>query len=179
VKEYLGNYPLAPSFVMAVTAESDQLSVQATGQPRLALRRLAADHYSIEGVEAEISFERDASGKIAALILHQGGLNQRAPWRAAGEAPAGPKEVTLPSAQLVDYVGRYRLGPAEFTVSVDSDRLMVQLTGQATFQVYATALDEFFYKVVDARLSFVRDGSGKVVALILHQGGRDQRAERE
>jgi CubicO group peptidase (beta-lactamase class C family) len=178
-KEFLGNYPLAPSFVMAVTAEGDQLSVQATGQPRIAMRRLAADHYSLEGVDAEISFERDAGGKVVALVLHQGGLNQRAPRRAPGEEPASPREITLPAELLAEYSGRFRLGSAEFTVSVEHGRLMVQLTGQGKYQVYATARDEFFYKVVNAQLSFVRDASGKVVALILHQGGRDQRTEKE
>jgi hypothetical protein len=32
--------------------------------------------------------------------------------------------------------------------------------------------------VVDARLSFERDAAGKVIALTLHQGGRDTRAAR-
>ena len=38
--------------------------------------------------------------------------------------------------------------------------------------------DVFFYKVVDAELHFERDDSGSVNALVLHQGGIVQRAER-
>jgi CubicO group peptidase (beta-lactamase class C family) len=174
-KEFLGNYPLAPSFVMAVTAEGEQLFLQATNQPRLKLNRLAADRYGVQGVDAEVSFERDAAGKIAALTLHQNGMNQRAPWSAPGAKPAGPKEIALPAEELAAYVGHYKLGPAEFTVTRDDAKLLVQLTGQPKVPVFASAKDEFFYKVVNAQLSFVRE-DGKVVALILHQNGRDQRA---
>ena len=77
-----------------------------------------------------------------------------------------------------DYVGTYKMGPAAFTVKQESNRLMVQLSGQPFFQVFASAKDEFFYKVVNAQLSFVRGTDDKIVALILHQNGRDQRAEK-
>jgi Tfp pilus assembly protein PilF len=36
----------------------------------------------------------------------------------------------------------------------------------------------FFLKVVDAQIEFVKDASGAVTALVLHQGGRDQKAPR-
>ena len=178
LQEFLGNYPLAPSFVMAVTAEGEQLFVQATGQPRLKLSRLKADRYQVGGVEAEVSFERDAAGKVNALVLHQNGMEQRAPRTAPGAAPAAaPREVTLPVADLEACVGRFKLGPMQFTVTREDAGLFVQLTGQPKARVYASAKDEFFYKIVNAQLSFVRTDD-KVVALILHQNGRDQRAEK-
>ena len=146
LKEFLGNYPLAPSFVMAVTAEGDQLYVQATNQPRLTLQSISADRYGVKGVAAEVSFERDSAGKIIALILHQNGMNQRAPRTAPGEkspAPPLPAEVTLTQDELDGYVGRYRLGPMEFTVKHEESRLLVQLTGQPFAPVFASAKDEF------------------------------------
>lgn len=178
LKEYLGNYPLAPSFVMAVTADGGQLLLQATNQPRLGLTRVAADRYSVGGAAAEVSFDRDAAGKVAGLVLHQGGADRRAPRLAPGEVPVEPKEVSLTAAQLADYVGSYQLGPVAFSVTLETTQLMAQLTGQPRFPIFASAKDEFFLKVVNAQLSFVRDGSGKVTALILHQNGLDQRAER-
>ena len=176
-KAYLGNYPLAPSFVIAVTAEGEALFLQATGQPRLKLRPLAADRFATLGVDAEVSFERDASGQVTALVLHQGGIDQRAPRLAAGAAVAQPKEAALTAAELDEYVARYRLETVEFVVTRDGARLLVQLTGQPSAQVFASAKDEFFYKVVNAQISFVRE-QGKVAALVLHQGGSNQRAER-
>ncbi len=76
--EYLGNYALTPSFVMAVTTEGERLYLQATNQPRLSLQRQAGDNFAVVGVEAAVSFERDAAGKVVALILHQNGRDQRA-----------------------------------------------------------------------------------------------------
>jgi hypothetical protein len=56
---------------------------------------------------------------------------------------------------------------------------MVQATGQENFPVFATSPTEFFYKVVDARLTFVTDDSGAVSELVLHQNGRRLKAKRK
>lgn len=176
--EYLGNYPLAPSFVLTVTADGKQLFLQATNQPRIKVDALSADRFKAQGVAAEVSFERDAAGKVAALVLHQNGADRRAPRLAPGEKQVAPREVELPGEELDAYVGRYALGPVRFTVTREPRGLFVQLTGQPKAQVFASAKDEFFYKIVDARISFVRE-EGRVVALILHQAGLAQRATRE
>ena len=47
---------------------------------------------------------------------------------------------------------------------------MVQATRQEKFQVFAESKSQFFYKVVDARITFVPEKDGKVNKLILHQG---------
>jgi len=65
-----------------------------------------------------------------------------------------------------------------FDVALKSDHLEAQLTGQAAFPIFASAKDKFFYKVVDAQLDFARNAVGEVVAVVLHQNGRDMRAPR-
>lgn len=47
-----------------------------------------------------------------------------------------------------------------------------------TFPIFASRPDDFFYKIVDAQLHFERDADNKVVAVVLHQNGRDMRAAR-
>lgn len=169
--DYPGNYPLTPAFAIAITAKDDALFAQATGQPQLTLRPVSADRFSVVGVPAEISFERDAAGKVTALVLHQNGMDQRAP---RGEALPPPKEITLPMETLREYIGDYPLAPQFIiTVSEADGALFAQATGQGKAPLFATAKDEFFYKIVDARLSFQRDANGKVTGLILRQGGRD------
>jgi CubicO group peptidase (beta-lactamase class C family) len=87
--------------------------------------------------------------------------------------------LVLPAATLDQYVGSYPLTPAfVLRVTRDGDHLMVQATGQPAFRIWASAPDEFFLKVVDAQITFTRDAAGTVDGLILHQGGRDQRAPR-
>ena len=174
--DYVGRYPLSDTFAINVTESNGALFAQATGQPRLTLRKVETDRFAVGGAPAEISFEREASGKVTALALHQNGRDQRGP---RGELPPPPKELALPAETLREYAGTFPLAPSfVITVTEENGALFAQATGQQKFPVFATAKDEFFYKVVDARLSFERDASGKVVALTLHQGGRDMRATR-
>ena len=77
------------------------------------------------------------------------------------------------------YVGRYQLAPTFIlTVTREGDRLMTQATGQAKLEVFPESDTKFFLKVVDAQITFVRDERGTVTHLILHQGGKDQKAVR-
>ena len=78
-----------------------------------------------------------------------------------------------------EYVGQYQLTPTFIlTVTRDGDRLMTQATGQPKFEIFPESDTKFFLKVVDAQLTFVRDERGAVTHVILHQGGKDQRAAR-
>jgi CubicO group peptidase (beta-lactamase class C family) len=77
------------------------------------------------------------------------------------------------------YVGQYQLAPTFIlTVTREGDRLMTQATGQGKLEVFPESDTKFFLKVVDAQITFVKDDSGRVTHLILHQGGRDQKATR-
>jgi CubicO group peptidase (beta-lactamase class C family) len=176
LEDFVGRYPLAPTFVMSVTTSQGMLFVQATGQSQLRLVPVSADRFKVKDVEAEVSFERDAAGKVAALILHQNGMDQRAK---RGEV-ALPAEIALPVEQLRDYIGDYALAPAVgLSVTVEDGGLAVQVTGQPRLPVFASAKDKFFYKAVDAQITFQRDASGRVTGLVLHQGGRDFAAARK
>lgn len=78
-----------------------------------------------------------------------------------------------------DYVGLYRLAEnVVFTVTRQGDRLFVQLTGQPRFKVFPESETTFFYRVVDAQITFGRGEDGSVDHLVLHQNDMDQRAER-
>ena len=71
-------------------------------------------------------------------------------------------------------VGKYQLAPGIIlAIQRDGDKLMTQLTGQPAFQIFPESETEYFLKVVDAQLSFVKGADGKVTQVILHQNGRD------
>jgi serine-type D-Ala-D-Ala carboxypeptidase/endopeptidase len=96
------------------------------------------------------------------------------------DVPEGsPREATV-SANVSDgYVGRYKLGPTSVvTITREGDQLYAELTGQPRAAIYAKDEREFFYKIVDAQISFQADAQGHTTALVLHQGGRDQTAGR-
>jgi len=72
------------------------------------------------------------------------------------------------------YVGRYELQPgATVSISRQGDGLFAQITGQQQFQIFPESETDFFFKVVDAQLTFVKNSDGKVSRLVIHQGGRD------
>jgi D-alanyl-D-alanine-carboxypeptidase/D-alanyl-D-alanine-endopeptidase len=96
-------------------------------------------------------------------------------------APPKPREVVdVSPAVLESYAGVYMLTPQfALTVTVEDGKLMVQATGQDKFQVFAESKTKFFYKVVEAQISFVPDQDGKIDHAILHQGGLNQKAVRK
>lgn len=80
---------------------------------------------------------------------------------------------TIAPSAYDDYVGRYDYGNSMvLTVTRENGRLLAQLTGQGASEIFPRTKDEFFWKDVDAQITFVRDGQGKVTGGIHHQGGQ-------
>ena len=93
------------------------------------------------------------------------------------------REIRIPvdvDPEILDsYVGIYELQPGVvFDIQLQNGQLAVQLTGQSRFPIYAESETEFYYRVVEASITFVMNEQGEVTELILHQGGRDQTARR-
>ena len=59
------------------------------------------------------------------------------------------------------------------TVTRDGERLYAQAGTQPRFRIYPSSPTEFFFKAVDAQITFQADASGKVTRLVLHEGGGD------
>lgn len=177
---YAGQYTLSPGFVLTVTRQGDQLFARATGQGAFPLYARASDAFFARVAPITIDFERDADGKVNALMFHQNGHDRHAVRTKNAEAVGGGNSVRLDPVLLREYVGRYTLAPGvQFAITVEHDQLYAQLTGQAAFPVYARSKDHFFYTVVDAQLEFERDAAGTVRALVLRQDGQDRRAPRQ
>jgi CubicO group peptidase (beta-lactamase class C family) len=88
--------------------------------------------------------------------------------------PQVRKELILDKSILESYVGEYQLSPEfSITITLDGNQLKAQATGQAEFPIFAESEKIFFYKVVEAKIEFLKDSNGKVTEMILHQGGRD------
>ncbi len=93
--------------------------------------------------------------------------------------PALRTVVEVDPAIYDDYVGRYELAEnVVFTVSRQGDGLYVQITGQPRVQVFPESETKYFYRVVDAQITFGRGDDGAVDHLVLHQNDMDQRAGR-
>lgn len=78
MESYVGRYELTPAFVITITRENAALFLQATGQPRFPVFAESAAGFFLKVMDAQITFTKDADGKINALILHQNGRDQTA-----------------------------------------------------------------------------------------------------
>jgi serine-type D-Ala-D-Ala carboxypeptidase/endopeptidase len=174
---YVGRYQLAPAAFFTISRDGSKFLAQLTGQSSAEIFAETEKEFFYRVVDAQLTIESDAQGKAVALVLYQNGVNQRAP-RIEGE-PIVPKEITLDVAVLEGYVGRYEIAPGiGFTVTRQENHLFAQLTGQPSVEIFASAPREFFYKVVNAQLTFEVGANGRATAVVLHQFGRDVRAAR-
>lgn len=95
------------------------------------------------------------------------------------EAPKEHKAIKLEAKVLDAYVGEYQVVPGfGLTVSREGDQLFAQATGQGKFELFAETETDFFLKVVDAQITFVKDDKGQVTHLVLHQNGVNQPAKK-
>lgn len=84
------------------------------------------------------------------------------------------KEISVDSTILETYVGKYELAPGFIlTVTRDGNQLSAQATGQPQVPVFAKDTNVFFYKVVEAQLTFNKNPEGITASVTLRQGGRD------
>jgi bla regulator protein BlaR1 len=83
-------------------------------------------------------------------------------------------QVKVPESVLQNYVGYYQLnGNVVQEISRNGDHLFAQLTGQQASEIYPSSNNEFFYEIVKASITFVTEGSGPAMSLVLHQHGVD------
>ncbi len=81
LRQYVGDYQLAPNFILSVRLDGTQLITQATGQPEIPIFARSETAFFPKVMDAEITFEKDASGKVTGLTLNQNGRKMPAPRR--------------------------------------------------------------------------------------------------
>jgi len=82
--EYAGEYDfgqIMTGATITVQAMPEVLLVTLTGQPALPVFSTGKDRFEYDVVVAALTFERDAAGKVVAVVLHQNGMDMRAPKR--------------------------------------------------------------------------------------------------
>lgn len=84
------------------------------------------------------------------------------------------KPATIDPKIYDTYVGEYQMTP-NLVVAVfkEGDKLMTQATGQPKLELFPESETTFLLRVVNAKVTFVRDSLGQVTGIVIHQGGRD------
>ncbi|MGH8317461.1 MAG: serine hydrolase [Steroidobacteraceae bacterium] len=178
LQKFVGQYQLAPRFILTVRQQGDQLIAQATGQGSLPIFPASQTEFFFKLVDAQLTFVEDSQGRVTGLVLHQNGRDRPAK-RISATVPPPPKALSLPVDVLKKYVGTYQLTPYfSLAVRLSGGHLVMQGTNQPSAPIYPKSQTEFFLTVVDATISFVENPRHEVTGLVLHQGGRDLPAKK-
>ncbi len=136
----------------------------------------AAGHERLAEIYSELGQTSDAIAAYRkALKLNPGNENIKQKLKELGvDESTLDMEVVVDLEVLQSYVGEYNLTP-EFvvTISLDGTQLQAQATGQPQFPIFPSSENRFYWKIVDAQVTFNRDESGEVGSLTLHQAGQN------
>jgi CubicO group peptidase (beta-lactamase class C family) len=114
---YEGSYELSPGFILTLIREDNRLMAQATGQDKLEVFPESETKFFNKVLDAQISFQKDDSGNVSQLTLHQGGQDMVA--KRLIDHP-------FDSSQLEQFVGDYyseELGTS-YTISIRDSMLV-------------------------------------------------------
>jgi hypothetical protein len=153
--------------ILTVGREGSHLYAQLTGQPRFEIFPQSETNFFWKVVDARVTFIKNKAGTVTKAIHHQNGQTINAPKL------EDLKEAKVDPACYDSLLGKYDYGQGKsiLTVTRDGDRLFAQLTGQSKYQIFPQSTNEFFWKIVSAQVTFVKDGNGQVTKAIHHQNG--------
>lgn len=155
----------------------------------------------VRGASPDRRFLHDGvnDGFVSSMVAFENGdgavvmTNGARGWELAGEImrsiaveygwsagqPRTRQRITVDPHVLDRLVGTYELSPQVLIhVSREEGHLFAQATGQDRFEVFPESDRDFFYRVVDAVLTFDVENSVSATQVILHQNGADHIAKR-
>lgn len=87
------------------------------------------------------------------------------------QMPSELIEIQLDSETLQGYTGLYQhISGANIAITESGDQLYAQLPGQEKVEIFPMSETEFFYKVIEAYITFQKNDSDEVVGLQFKQG---------
>lgn len=93
--------------------------------------------------------------------------------------PSERKAINVDAEVLERYVGEYKIADGMIiSVRRDGERLLATLTGQPEFEIFPESTQKFFWKVVDAQVTFAAENGQPASGLTLHQHGQNMPAPR-
>jgi D-alanyl-D-alanine-carboxypeptidase/D-alanyl-D-alanine-endopeptidase len=126
------------------------------------------------GLRSAVVVLSNANTGVSDIGLHL--LNPEIPLT---KAKPRHSEVSVDPKLFDAYVGRYQLAPdVLLSVMRDDDGLFAQFTGQPKLRLFAEGGHRFFYKEVEAAITFAVPVADRSPSLILHRFGRDMAAPR-
>ncbi|MBI5386195.1 MAG: hypothetical protein HZA90_16105 [Verrucomicrobia bacterium] len=176
---YVGRYRDANGHVLTIGRDGDQFAVESG----LAIADVAKKGWwrifpespaHFHGRNMRFSFPRDQEGKVNGLLIGEHGFDLRY-TKFSDEGPRKPTAVQIDPRLCDGYLGRYkaRWSSEVYTVKREGDQLR-----WAGINIYPSSETDFFFKLVESPLSFVKNAQGEVTGFVLHYGGMDLKADK-
>jgi tetratricopeptide (TPR) repeat protein len=87
--------------------------------------------------------------------------------------------LSLDAQILKEYVGQYELShDFIITITQSNGHLYAENAGQQKVEIFPQSSETFFFKAVDAQITFTRDENGQVTGFILNDGHRESLARK-
>lgn len=116
----------------------------------------------------------DSPWELARHLLFSG-----SPVLPAPSTPARPQFATLAAAVLDDHAGEYQLESKQLLrVLRKGDHLLLNPEGDGILTFFPTSQRDFVANTEDQRLTFEKDRTGRTMGVVLHSGGKSQKAAR-
>lgn len=197
IDRYVGSYEFDPTKgsnqILNVTRAGDRLFVDAgSDTAKMELFQKADGTFIEKGTDTEIDFTSNGAGAAPSLFLVMYGKKPGSEAKRVDAAEAARvaasvtqklqeqsrphKEVSVDPAIFDAYVGHYKFDRLLFDVTREGSYLFTQVVGQPKLRLVPESDHDFFYREVDAQISF--PAGPKASQLTLHQNGRDIIAKR-
>ncbi len=165
---YVGRYDLSGFAIITISHEDDKLYAQLTGQAKYEIFPKAGseDEFFFKVVDARMKFSKDDKGEVTHAILFQNGQEINA------KKIKEETVINIDPAKLDIDTGKYQFKPdIVLTVSKENNKLYAQPAGQSKLELEPVSETDFVIKELNAKLSFVKDDSGKVRKIKLNLNG--------
>ncbi|MFO7977446.1 MAG: serine hydrolase domain-containing protein [Bacteroidales bacterium] len=159
-----GRYELEvmPGFVLTFDREEERIFAQATNQPQVNLTATSDSTFSLNGVDASVTFHINEDATADSLTLHQNGNHI-----------ARKIKFTLEPDQMKDYTGRYFSEEIQthYTVVLEEDSLYLRhYQMEDDLQMNATTEDTFSSAFPITSMHFVRGENGEITGFKASSG---------
>lgn len=169
---------LYPAMQLAREARADGPNGNRTGLGWLTLshegKKIVWHNGMTGGYASFIGFTADGRHGVVVLTNIQQSVDDLGMATLIKDVDLAPAHamIHMSPSQLKEYVGYYQFD-SHLVLSVfrDGGQLYAEAMGQGAIPFYPSAKDEFFAKVADISISFLRGHGDKVVGLKLHQNG--------
>ncbi len=162
-EEYVGVYEVEPGVLARVTRAGNRLMGQAPGQPRVELIPMSETWFFAEE-DLQVSFQRDQSGMVFQLTIHQNGEDKIVP-------KVEPFSLSLD--RMAEFEGDYysdELGTT-YSIVVKDSGLVVQHRRHEDFRLTPQGKDDFTAPVwFFGRTQFERDDDNLVTGFRVSSG---------